>query len=51
MDKETIRSYLVYIKGFLEDGKFIRAHKELNFVIDNIEKSKPKRFVSQEKAE
>ena len=51
MDKETIRSYLVYIKGFLEDGKLIRAYKELNFVIDNIEKPKPKRFAPQEKSD
>lgn len=36
MDKETINNYLMGIREFMKEGKFIRAYSELNFVIDNL---------------
>jgi len=37
MEKETIKSYLIGVKTFIEEGKFIRAYEELKIVIENLE--------------
>ncbi len=37
MDKPTIRSYLQAVLGMMKDERFIEAHKELEFLMKNVE--------------
>jgi len=37
MDKETIINYLKQVDDMMENGKFIKANKQLKFILENLE--------------